>query len=154
MTNESFKQVESIAECSFWSSLCILQYFWPALSKNLKTNFWSFLEWPFYTGFTVLLWPSLHYWICKPLVVYQFFTLFTISDYQTQHNRDFKCFPVLNIDLSIANSADFDKMPHFVASGLGLHCLLKSRHNLVNRFALTLPFTNIHAKLNPLCIII
>ena len=36
-----------------WS---ILQYLWPALSDILvlKTNFWSFWEWLFKTGFTVL----------------------------------------------------------------------------------------------------
>ena len=49
MTNGRLMKVESIAE---WS---ILQYFWPALSDN-----WSwkrilvFLEWSFYTGFTVM----------------------------------------------------------------------------------------------------
>ena len=51
MTNGSLMKVESIAKCFPWS---ILQYFWPALSDNQAwTNFWSFWEWPFYTGFTV-----------------------------------------------------------------------------------------------------
>ena len=42
-------KVKSIAE---WN---ILQYFWPTLSNDflLKTNFRSFLEWSFYSGFTV-----------------------------------------------------------------------------------------------------
>ena len=53
MTNGSLMQVKSIAECSLWS---ILQYFWPA-----STDYWYwkpilfFLEWPFYTGFTVFI---------------------------------------------------------------------------------------------------
>ena len=41
MTNGSLMKVESIAECP------------PPLV--LKTNLWSFWEWPFYTGFTVLV---------------------------------------------------------------------------------------------------
>ena len=40
-------KVQSISES-------ILQYFWPTLSYSiLKNIFWSFWEWPFYTGFTV-----------------------------------------------------------------------------------------------------
>ena len=50
MTNGSLLKVESTVECSPWS---ILQYFWPALSRSWKLIFCFFLEWPFYTGFTV-----------------------------------------------------------------------------------------------------
>ena len=49
MTNGSLMKVESIAKCSFRS---ILQYFWPTLRVNRSWK--TFLEWPFYTGFTVL----------------------------------------------------------------------------------------------------
>ena len=45
MTNGSLMKVKRIAESSAWS---IQQYFGPALNDN-----WSFLELPFYTGFTV-----------------------------------------------------------------------------------------------------
>ena len=45
-------KVESIVEG-------ILQYFWPTLSDtfviSLENHFWSFWEWTFYTGFTVVL---------------------------------------------------------------------------------------------------
>ena len=38
-----------------------------------------------------------------------------------------KLFQFLNMaKITIANSADPDEMPHFVASHLGLHCLLVS----------------------------
>ena len=48
MTNGSLLKVESITECSTAILLtCIKRYL------VLKTHFWSFLEWPFYTGFTV-----------------------------------------------------------------------------------------------------
>ena len=45
-------KVKSIAECSPW---IILQYFWPAQAiLRLENLFSDFLQWPFYTGFTVL----------------------------------------------------------------------------------------------------
>ena len=52
-------QVKSIAQCSKGS---ILQYFRPSLSYQLSLRSLSIFEWPFYTGFTVLLctwWRSL-----------------------------------------------------------------------------------------------
>ena len=55
MTNGSLMKAESIAEWSFWSHWSILQYFWPALSDNWSWKpIYVFLEWPFYTGFTVV----------------------------------------------------------------------------------------------------
>ena len=52
ITIGSLMKVKSIAEFSPWSILqvlltCIKRYL------VLKTRFWSFWEWPFYTGFTI-----------------------------------------------------------------------------------------------------
>ena len=53
-TNGSLMKVESIAEYSPWS---MLQYFWPALSKNRywKPNFGLLFEWPLKTGLLYLI---------------------------------------------------------------------------------------------------
>ena len=51
MTNGSLMKVESIAKCSLEHFAILLTCIKRELV--LKTNLWSFLEWPFYTGFTV-----------------------------------------------------------------------------------------------------
>ena len=56
MTNGSFIKFKIIAECSLWKrehSAILLTCIKRQLV--LKTNFLSFWEWPFYTGFTVLV---------------------------------------------------------------------------------------------------
>ena len=54
MTTGSLMKVESIAECSLLGAFCNtfdLHY----VIISLEKQFWVFLEWLFYTGFTVFV---------------------------------------------------------------------------------------------------
>ena len=66
MTNGSLMKVESIAECPPLEHPAILLTFIKRLLV-LKTNFMSFWEWLFYTGFTVL-YHSIAEHVCHGLV--------------------------------------------------------------------------------------